>query len=116
MNGESKAPTRTERLRRLRAAIDNERPVDGIHNADVARLYDEGDKCPRYLGCTSEGHWDSSYRDNPDFFAGAAEDVASWLAASYEEGWAARWVLDLDTGEQVEWTTTVSLSGGCNGR
>lgn len=106
----------SERLRRLRVAIDNEGPVDGIHNPDVAGLYSEGGPCPRYLGCASEGHWDSSYRDNPDFYAGEPNDLSEWLAASYEEGWAGRWVLDLETGDHVGWTTSVKLGGGSNGR
>jgi hypothetical protein len=104
------------RLRRLRKAIDDENPVDGIHNPEVASLYAEGGECPRILGCASEGHWDSGYRDNPDFLAGDSEDIADWLASCYGEGWAGRWVLDLDVGEHVGWTTTVALDGGPNGR
>ena len=97
------------RLRRLRTAIEEDRPIDGIHNPRVADLNENDGECPRYLACSSEGHCDSSFRDNPDFFSGEAAEVSKWLAASYEEGWAGRWVLDLDTGEQIGWKTTVDL-------
>jgi hypothetical protein len=104
------------RLRRLRAAIDEESPVDGIHNPDVDRLYSDGGRCPRLLGCTSEGHWDSSYRGNPDFFAGNADEVADWLRGSYEEGWAGRWVRDLDTGDAIAWTVAIHFEVRADGR
>jgi hypothetical protein len=105
----------TARLCRLRAAIDKENPVDAIHNPVVAGFYSEGGECPRFLGCTSEGHWDSAYRTNPDFFVGPAEKLINWLADSYEEGWAGRWVLDLESGEHIGWKTSVELTGGHDG-
>jgi hypothetical protein len=101
-----------ERLRRLREAIEGEQPIDGIHNPDVERLYEAGGACPRFLGCTSEGTGESSYRDNPDFFAGDAKEIGVWLASSYEEGWAANWVLDLQTGTTPRWRTFVQMPAG----
>jgi hypothetical protein len=86
----------TKRLRSLRALIEQERPVDGIHNEDVRELFVGGGSCPRYLGCTSEGTAESTYRKNPDFFAGDLVEVARWLSSSFDEGWAANWVCDLD--------------------
>lgn len=97
------------RLERLRKAVDEETPVDGIHNTEVKELYEQGGCCPRYLGCTSEGSGESSYRDNPDFFSGDAKGMRDWLAGSYEEGWAANWVLDLERGEGVCWQTFVQM-------
>lgn len=112
MSAETRGPANDAWLRRLRAAIDEESPVDEIHDPKVESLYRQGGECPRYLACTSEGHWDSAFRSNPDFQVGDAEHVARWLAASYEEGWAGRWVLDLDTGEQLGWTIKVNLTDG----
>ncbi len=103
------------RLRILRALIDEEGPVDGIHNDEVRELYRKGGPCPRYLGCTSEGTGESTYRDNPDFFAGERSQMARWLASSFAEGWAANWVCDLDHprapggGAQIDWTVSVEL-------
>lgn len=103
------------RLRVLRAMIDEEGPIDGIHNEDVRELVVRGGLCPRYLGCTSEGTGESTYRDNPDFFAGDLPEMARWLASSFAEGWAANWVCDLDHprapgGEaQLDWTVFVQL-------
>lgn len=103
------------RLRILRALIDDEGPVDGIHNDDVRGLYGKGGSCPRYLACTSEGTGESTYRDNPDFFAGERSQVARWLASSFDEGWAANWVCDLDHPgapgwrAQLDWTVSVEL-------
>jgi len=34
----------------LRALIEEEHPVDGIHNEDVRKLFVGGGKCPHYLG------------------------------------------------------------------
>lgn len=100
--------TNVARLLRLRKAIDKADPVDGIHNEEVRDLFENGGECPRYLGCTSEGSEESSYRDNPDFFvADSQRDVGKWLAGSYCEGWAARWVLDLATGEGLDWAVYV---------
>jgi len=87
----------------LRAAIDDEGPVDGIHNKRVRQLYESDGECPRYLGCTSEGSAGSTHRDNPDFLVGDLKKIAPWLAASYEEGWAANWVCDLDHPEAPGW-------------
>jgi hypothetical protein len=103
------------RLRALRALIEEERPVDGIHNEDVRELFVGGGKCPRYLGCTSEGTAESTYRHNPDFFAGELPEVAQWLGSSFDEGWAANWVCDLDhpgaPGEAalLDWSVFVQL-------
>jgi hypothetical protein len=103
------------RLRVLRSLIDDEGPVDGIHNDDVLGLYGKGGSCPRYLACTSEGTGESTYRDNPDFFAGELSEVAGWLGSNFAEGWAANWVCDLDHprapgGEaQLDWTVLVQL-------
>lgn len=103
------------RLRTLRALIEEERPVDGIHNEVVRELFVGGGSCPRYLGCTSEGTAESTYRKNPDFLAGDLAEVASWLASSFDEGWAANWVCDLDhpgaPGDRarLEWTVLVQL-------
>jgi hypothetical protein len=91
------------RLRILRALIDEEGPVDGIHNNEVRELYGKGGTCPRYLGCTSEGTGESTYRDNPDFFAGERKEMAGWLASSFAEGWAANWVCDLDHPRAPRW-------------
>lgn len=114
------SPNHAERLRRLRELIDGEEPIDGIHNPDVARLHDAAGKaagrplgelpeCPQFLACTSEGSGESSYRDNPDFFAGDAEEVGEWAAGSFNEGWALNWVIDLDSGQAVNWQTSVLL-------
>ena len=103
-------PADSRRLRRLRAAIAEQPTVDGIHNADVRQLFERGGKCSRYLGCASEGSEQCSYRDNPDFFAGEAREVADWLARSYTEGWAGRWVLDLDQGTSMAWEVDVRLA------
>lgn len=84
------------RLGALRALIEEERPVDGIHNEDVRELFVGGGKCPRYLGCTSEGTAESTYRHNPDFRVGDLTEMAQWLGSSFDEGWAANWVCDLD--------------------
>ena len=106
------------RLKVLRAAIEDEGPVDGIHNDEVRELYEGGGECPRYLGCTSEGSGESTYRDNPDFFAGDLHEVAAWLGSSYEEGWAANWVFDLDDARapswraQLDWAVFVQLPAG----
>jgi hypothetical protein len=103
------------RLRILRALIDEEGPVDGIHNDEVRELYGKGGTCPRYQGCTSEGTGESTYRDNPDFFAGERREMAGWLASSFAEGWAANWVCDLEDprapgdGVQIDWTVWVEL-------
>ena len=97
------------RLRALRKRIDDEAPADGIHNEDVRRLYRSGGPCPRFLGCTSEGSGESSYRQNPDFFAGELRELGAWLASSYEEGWAANWVLDLQEGTEQAWKTYVQV-------
>jgi hypothetical protein len=103
------------RLRALRALIEQERPVDGIHNEDVRELFVVGGHCPRFLGCTSEGTAESTYRKNPDFFAGDLVEVASWLSSSFDEGWAANWVCDLDhpgapgDAAMLEWTVFVQL-------
>jgi hypothetical protein len=103
------------RLRALRALIEEEGPVEGIHNEDVRKLYMGGGRCPRYLGCTSEGTGESTYRDNPDFFAGDLREVAQWLGSNFAEGWAANWVCDLDHpcapgGEaQLNWSVFVQL-------
>lgn len=103
------------RLRVLRALIESESPVDGIHNEDVRELYVGGGRCPRFLGCTSEGTGESTYRDNPDFFAGERREMAGWLASSFAEGWAANWVCDLEhprapgDGAQIDWTVSVEL-------
>lgn len=103
------------RLRVLRELIDNEGPVDGIHNDGVRELYKSGGECPRYFGCTSEGSGESSHRDNPDFFAGDLREVAQWLGSSYSEGWAANWVYDLDDPRapnwraELDWTVLVQV-------
>jgi len=103
------------RLQILRALIDEEGPVDGIHNDEVRELHGKGGSCPRFLGCTSEGTGESTYRDNPDFFAGERREMAGWLASSFAEGWAANWVCDLDhprapgDGAQIDWTVWVEL-------
>jgi hypothetical protein len=103
------------RLEILRALIDEEGPVDGIHNDEVRELHGKGGSCPRFLGCTSEGTGESTYRDNPDFFVGERSEMAGWLASSFAEGWAANWVCDLDHprapgGEaQIDWTVWVEL-------
>lgn len=97
------------RLRRLREAVDKEKPVDAIHGAAVKVLYDLGGNCPRYLACAVEGSSQSAYRGNPDFFVGDLRQMSDWLAASYEEGWAARWVVDLDTNDRLDWGTHVQL-------
>lgn len=91
------------RLRILRTLIDEEGPVDGIHNDEVRVLYGRDGACPRYLGCTSEGSGESTYRDNPDFFAGELSEVAQWLGSSFVEGWAANWVCDLDHPHAPRW-------------
>jgi hypothetical protein len=104
------------RLRKLVAAIDNEAPRDGVPNAEVMRLYalgkDGGElaatgelQLPRYLACASEGHWDSAFRNNPEFGLADAEEIEAWLARQYLEGWAGRWVVDLDTGKRLSWST-----------
>jgi hypothetical protein len=103
------------RLRVLRALIEEERPVDGIHNEDIRELFVGGGSCPRYLGCTSEGTAESTYRKNPDFFAGDLVELASWLSSSFDEGWAANWVCDLDHPDApgdaalLDWTVLVQL-------
>ncbi len=110
MNNES-------RLKALRIAIDDEAPVDGIHSDAVRELYENGGECPRYLGCTSEGSEESTYRDNPDFFAGDLEEMGQWLALSYGEGWAANWVCDLDDPKapscrsRLDWKVFVQVPG-----
>ena len=98
------------RLKALRALIDEEGPVDGIHNEDIAKLYECGGSCPRYLGCTSEGSSESTYRHNPDFFAGEPREMGEWLAASYVEGWAANWVADLDDPRAPSWRARLDWS------
>ncbi|HWC48511.1 MAG TPA: hypothetical protein VG448_06495 [Solirubrobacterales bacterium] len=104
-----------KRLRALRVLIEQERPVDGTHNEDVRELFVAGGSCPRYLVCTSEGTAESTYRKNPDFLAGDLTEVARWLASSFDEGWAANWVCDLDhpgaPGDValLEWTVFVQL-------
>jgi hypothetical protein len=35
--------------------------------------------------------------------------MGDWLADSFGEGWAANWVIDLDTGKGVNWELKVSL-------
>jgi hypothetical protein len=103
------------RLCALRALIEQEHPVDGIHNEDVHELFVGGGSCPRYLACTSEGTAESTYRTNPDFFGGGLPEVARWLASSFDEGWAANWVCDLDhpgapgDAAQLNWTVFVQL-------
>ncbi|MBS1860446.1 MAG: hypothetical protein JSS68_01920 [Actinobacteria bacterium] len=104
------------RLENLKAAIDREDPADDVHDPDVRELRElAGDEVAfeagetveigRYLGCASEGHWESSFRQNPDFHVGTAEEVERWLADNYVEGWAGRWVIDLDDGTELSWTT-----------
>lgn len=105
----------TKRLHALRALIEREHPVDGIHNEDVRELFVGGGSCPRFVACTSEGTAESTYRKNPDFFAGDLPEVAGWLASSFDEGWAANWVCDLDhpgapgDAAQLNWTVFVQL-------
>lgn len=110
MNDEQKR----QRLARLVEAIGKENSQDQIHGSDAAELYELGAEpdegvavpdIPRYLGCTSEGHWESTYRDNPDFHVGTAKEVEDWLASGYVEGWAGRWVIDLETGDELSWST-----------
>jgi hypothetical protein len=108
--------TRLDRLREL-VADEINRPhtddaaelSDVLHNDDVLSLYVDGGDVPQFLACTSEGSGESTYRDNPDFFAGTWEEVGEWLAGSYNEGWACNWINDLETGSAVNWQTTVSL-------
>lgn len=132
-DGLGAASTNAERLRRLRELIDEESPIDGIHNPHVLELFGAAERecicaeqdteghadgcpmaeplpeCPRFLACTSEGSGESSYRDNPDYFAGDRDEVGEWIAGSYGEGWACNWVVDLDTGQGVSWTTRAQL-------
>lgn len=125
-------PNYAERLRRLRELIDDESPSDGIHNPEVAELFDaageecicaeqdtpghaagcplgELPECPQFLACTSEGSGESSYRDNPDFFAGTAEEVGEWAAGSFNEGWALNWIVDLESGKGAHWKVSVAV-------
>lgn len=104
-----------KRLARLVEAIDKESPAEGLHGDDVEELYELATKSdlgeptpdvPRYLGCASEGHWESAFRSNPDFTIGTAEELEAWLAGNYREGWAGRWVVDLETGQELSWNTS----------
>jgi hypothetical protein len=104
-----------KRVARLVEAIDSERPAEGLHGGEVETLYNLGTQkppseqipdTPRYLACASEGNCQSPYRSNPTFIVGNPDQVEAWLAKNYVEGWAAHWVLDLDTGEELSWSTT----------
>jgi len=114
--GGEPAPSRLDRLRELVADEINRPHTDAaaelsdvLHNDDVLALYVDGGDVPQILACTSEGSGESSYRDNPDFFAGTRDEVGEWLAGSYNEGWAANWIIDLDSGQAVNWQTSVLL-------
>lgn len=109
-------PNYAERLRRLRELIDDENPIDGIHNADVAELHSAAceppehveARCPRYLACTSEGAGESSYRDNPDYYAAETlKEIGEWAAGSFNEGWALNWIADLDGEQYIAWDVQV---------
>ena len=113
-----------DRVARLVEAIDKERPSEGLHGGAVETLYNFGTQnpsrdqmpdAPRFLGCASEGHSQSPYRSNPTFTVGNPDEVEAWLARNYVEGWAALWVLDLDTGEMLSWSTTCQLDQDVEG-
>lgn len=73
------------------------------------RYWGELPECPQFLACTSEGSGESSYRDNPDFFAGTAEEVGEWAAGSFNEGWALNWIVDLESGKGAHWKVSVAV-------
>lgn len=112
--------TAIRRLRKLVEAVNKESPCDGIHGGEVEELYELGTdvqelgatdevSVPRYLGCASEGHFNSTYRSNPNFHVADAAALEEWLAGQYVEGWAARWVIDLDAGEALSWRTVCTF-------
>jgi hypothetical protein len=61
---------------------------------------------------TSEGTPESTYRDNPDLSAYDTTDaLGSAIASTLEEGWPPLAVIDLDTGEEMEYAVRVEFGG-----
>ena len=89
------------------------RDLDQASDEEVGRvvLEDAEPICPRFLASTTEGSAESTYRDNPTFHVGSAGEVGQCLAASYEEGWACNWIIDLGSGQNVMWETRCRLLG-----
>jgi hypothetical protein len=66
--------------------------------------------CPRYAMLTSEGSSESTYRDNPDLRVyETADEMGAAAASSLDDGWPPRVMLDLDTGRECGYTTTVTV-------
>jgi hypothetical protein len=84
-----------------------------VHDPETAAALDGGE-VPRYATVTSEGSYQSSYRDNPNVAVYSdLEALAAGLAGEIDEGWIPNGgVHDLETGEEVGYRIRVEIEAG----
>lgn len=79
--------------------------------SDAAKAALKSGPVPRYAMLVTEGTSQSSYADNPDLTVhDTIEALAAAAAEQIAEDWTPKRMVDLDTGEDLDWTVKVEVT------